>query len=76
MMVSRSLASALSVAILVCSHCWMWCMMVSRSLAPALSVAILVCSHIRAATIPAGSALFMVVLMLVRPGFAVVILLD
>ena len=44
--------------------------------APALSVAIKVCSYIKAAAIPASLALFMVLLMLVPPGFSVVILLD
>ena len=44
--------------------------------APALSVAIWVCSFIKAAAILASSALFMILLMLVPPGFTVVILLD
>jgi hypothetical protein len=44
--------------------------------APALSVAIWVCTFIKAAAIPASSALFMVLLMLVPPGFAAVLLLD
>ena len=44
--------------------------------APALSVAIWVCSFIKAAAIPASSALSMVLLMLVPPGFTVVNFLD
>jgi hypothetical protein len=41
--------------------------------APALSVAEWVCAFIKAAEIPAGSALFMVSLILVPPGFTAVI---
>jgi len=37
---------------------------------PALSVAIWACSLIKAATIPASSAMFIVLTMLVSPGFA------
>ena len=44
--------------------------------APVLSIAMWVCSFIKAAAIPASSALFMVLLMLVPPEFTVVILLD
>jgi len=44
--------------------------------APALSVAMWVYSFIKAAAIPASLALSMVLLMLVPPGFAVMILLD
>ena len=44
--------------------------------APVLSVAIKVCSFIKAAAIPASSALLMVLLMLVPPGFPVVILIN
>jgi hypothetical protein len=44
--------------------------------APALSVSMWVCSFIKAAAHPASSALFMVLLLLVPPGFTVVILLD
>jgi hypothetical protein len=44
--------------------------------APALSVATRVCSFIKAAAISASSALLMVLLMLVHPGFIVVILLN
>jgi len=42
----------------------------------ALSVTIWVCSFIKAAAIPASSDLFMILLMLVPLGFAVMILLD
>jgi hypothetical protein len=44
--------------------------------APVLSVAIRVCPFIKAAAIPASSALLTVLLMLVPPGVTVVILLD
>jgi len=44
--------------------------------ASALSVAIWVCSFIEAAAIPSSSALLIALLMLVPPGFAVVILLN
>jgi hypothetical protein len=44
--------------------------------APALSVAIWKCSFIKAAATHASSVLFMVLLMLDPPGFAVVILFD
>jgi len=44
--------------------------------APALSVARWVCSFIKAAAISASLALFLVLLLLVSPGFTVVILLD
>jgi len=44
--------------------------------APALSVAMWVFSLIKAAAVPASSALFITLLMLVPPGFAMVILLN
>jgi len=44
--------------------------------APALSVAIWMCPLIKAAAIPASLAFLTVLLMLVPPGFAVVILSD
>ena len=44
--------------------------------APALSVAIWVCLLVKTAAIPASSALFIILLVLVPPGFTVAILLD